>query len=58
MYLVVAIKPRGLRPCGLIASTRYIISYSSLKGKNNYTLYLNDKIIKSFFEMHFMERLY
>ena len=38
IYLVEAIKPGGLRPWGLIASTRYIISYSSLKGENNYIL--------------------
>ena len=38
-YLVEAIKPRGLRPWGLIASTRNITSYSSLKGENNYIKY-------------------
>ena len=38
IYLVGAIKPRGLRPWGLIAPTRYIIFYSSLRGDINYIL--------------------
>ena len=39
----------GRRPRGLIASTRYIISYSSLKGENNYyILFINQAASHSF----------